>query len=52
MKQRKSGSKKPRPEMLGTGLAAKAGKKLQNRKRAVDSYVDSVTNQTGLRAKY
>lgn len=30
--------KKPKPEYLGTGGAAKAGKKLQGRKSQLDEY--------------
>lgn len=32
---------KPKPEMLGTGAAARAGKKIKSRRSRIDSYVDS-----------
>lgn len=35
--------KKPKPSTLGTGGAAKAGKKLEGRKAQIDAYLKSVT---------
>lgn len=35
--------KKPKPSMLGTGAAAKAGKKLEGREAQIDAYVKSAT---------
>lgn len=33
---KKKGARKPKPEMLGTGLAYKAGKALKNRKAQIE----------------
>ena len=43
---RKQNAKKPVPQMLGSGLAAKAGMKLGQRGRQIDAAVDAATRQT------